>query len=73
MRLELLRRHVWAGCVELLGAVQAADTGQPGVLDAFGEWLCLHGKLGDGVEVRVFHDGLEFVTVGVLLLQLIEG
>lgn len=68
MRLELLCCHVRTRGVELLGAVQTADSGQPGVFDAVGEGLCLHGKLGDGVEVRVFHDGLELVTVGVLLL-----
>lgn len=73
MLLKLLGRHLRAGGVELGGAVEAADAGEPGELDAVGEGLGLDGQLGDGVEVRVLHYGLELVAVGVLLLELLQG
>lgn len=51
MGLELLGRHLGAGGVQLGGAVEAADSRQPGELNAVGEGLRLDGQLGDRVEV----------------------
>lgn len=51
MGLKLLGRHLGAGGVELGGAVEAADSRQPGEFNAVWERLGLDGKLGDGVEI----------------------
>lgn len=73
MGLELLRRHVRTGRVQLLRAVQATDARQPDVLCAWGRIVNGHRELGDRVEGPVLHDGLETVTLGVLLLEVLEG
>lgn len=72
MGLELLRRHVRPRGVELRGAVETADSRQPRVLDAFGQGLALDGQFGVRIKVRVLHDGLELIAVGVLLLELLQ-
>lgn len=71
MSLELLRRHVRARRVEFRRAVQASNSGQPSVLDAFWKGLGLDRELRHGIEVRVLHNGFELV-VGIALLKLFQ-
>jgi hypothetical protein len=73
MSLELLGSHVWSGSVKLLRTVQAADARQPYILGT--RWSVIDGyrKLSHGIERPVFHDGLEAVTLIILLLEILEG